>query len=68
MKSDPNDRQLEDKTDTLAFLPMRQRELLRILAEQDGRTEAKQLLWLIEARAAGALKISAMARPNLSYL
>lgn len=40
----------------LNSLPMRQRELLRILADQDGRTEMRELLWLIEARAAGKLK------------
>ena len=42
--------------DVLAGLPVRQRELLRILSEQDGRTELLELLWLIEARAAGRLK------------
>lgn len=38
------------------LLPIRQRELLRILAEQDGRTEFYELLWLIEARAVGRLR------------
>ena len=37
-------------------LPVRQRELLRILAEQDGRTELRELIWLIEARSTGRLK------------
>ena len=57
MKSDnKNQTQRNDEVSGLAFLPIRQRELLRILAEQDGRTEIRELLWLIEARAAGKLK------------
>lgn len=42
--------------DLISSLPMRQRELLRVLAEQDGRNELAELLWLIEARAVGRLR------------
>lgn len=63
MKNDINEHP-DEAVNVLSFLPMRQRELLRILAEQDGRTEMRQLLWLIEARAAGRLQDIGDARAN----
>ena len=42
--------------DLLAFLGLREREMLAKLAERDGRTDLEQLKWLIRARACGRLK------------
>lgn len=51
-----NNESNEPPNDPFSALPMRQRELLRIMAEQDGRTEMAELIWLIEARALGRLR------------
>lgn len=40
----------------LAFLGLKEREILGKLAEMDGRTEHEELKWLIRARAFGRLK------------
>jgi len=43
----------EMRPDFLAFLPRRQREMLRRLASKDRRTEFDEIVYLIEARAQG---------------
>ena len=45
-----------ENEDLLAFLGLKEREILGKLAELDGRTELEELRWLIRARASGHLK------------
>lgn len=42
--------------DLLRFLPIRTREILRLLSQKDCRSELQEVIWLIEARGAGRLR------------
>lgn len=44
------------ESDILAFIGLREREMLSKMAERDGRTEIEELKWLIRSRALGQLE------------
>lgn len=48
----------------LNVLPVRTREILRLLSRRDCRTELQELVWLIEARGAGRLRDTGDAGVN----
>lgn len=44
------------RPDPLAFLPLRTREILALLAELDRREELQELIWILESFGNGRLK------------
>jgi len=48
-----NEKQAEE---ILRLLPIRTREILRLLSRHGCRSEVQQLIWMVEARAAGRLR------------